>query len=184
MGTRPKLPDSYFIFCRHYGNHSAVNTSDDWHFSVAPYGWLSSLSSDITIKNTTNHLFIPFGKILKEIDFAGEIHIEANRGPWTFMLDPTYIKLSSKSTVGPIFVGPLKQYVVGPITIHSTAQTLLIDGGIFYRAYENQTAADKSISIEALGVAHRVLKIDVTKSDNLAFTNLMYGPEVGFAYLF
>lgn len=245
------------------------NTTDKWRFSIAPYGWMSSLSSDITVKNTSQHIFMPFGKILKEIDFAGEVHLEATRGPWTLMLDPTYIKLSSKSNVGPVYVGPLQQYIVGPIDINTTAQTLLIDGGAFYKAYNHQISATQSLSLEALagarylglknklalgfsraelfpgmdisatvnvlapiigarikqdfskahawlradvggfgvdhvnntwsatagwaynispkielGIAYRVLKIDITKSNILALKTLMYGPELGFAYLF
>lgn len=243
------------------------NDNKQWHFTVAPYGWMSSISADIMVKNITNHVFVPFSKVLKVLDIVGEVHLEANRGPWTFMLDPTYIKLSPNLTAGPIYVGPLKQVVIGPINVNIVTQTLLVDTGVFYQIYQNNPAPNRSLSIEALGgarylglkndaslalsrrdnfpgirvssstsvaapfiggrikqdfakvhlwllgnvggfgvdhvtntwgavaglaynvrphidlaVAYRALKINVTKSSDLAFNSLMYGPEVGIVF--
>lgn len=130
-----------------------LNDNQQWLFTVAPYGWMSSISADMTVKNTTQHVFVPFSKVLKVLDFVGEVHLEASRGPWAFMLDPTYIKLSPNITAGPIYVGPLKQTVIGPINVNIVTQTLLTDAGVFYQAYQDNSAPNRSLSIEALGGA-------------------------------
>ena len=124
-----------------------MDESDKWHFIIAPYGWLSSISADISVKEITNHIFIPVTKILKHLDFIGELHLEANHGPWTFMLDPTFLKVSTNISAGPIYVGPLKRTVIGPVDVSITSQTLLIDGGVFYRVNETQTAPNQSLSL-------------------------------------
>lgn len=265
-----------FFFLSSFSSPSFANTtqtnftnndSDGWHFLIAPYGWLSSISADISVKDITEHIFIPTSKIFKNLDFVGELHLEASRGPWTFMLDPTYLKLSVDTTAGPIYVGPLNRIVIGPVDASVGSQTLLIDGGVFYRVYQVQTAPSQLFSFEVLGgarylglkntislglsqaelfpginvsdstnvvapilggrikqdfskahlwlrgdvggfgvddvtdtwsaiagltynvsphvdlgIAYRVLKINVNKSDTLAFDTLMYGPELGIVF--
>ncbi|MDI1351692.1 MAG: hypothetical protein PSV35_02820 [bacterium] len=259
----------YPVFAATPQNNPTVDTPEQWHFTVAPYGWLSSISANISVKEITNHIFIPIDKIFKNLDFVGELHLEASHGPWSFMLDPTYVKLSTHFSAGPIYVGPLQRTVLGPIDVHVTSQTLLIDGGVFYRVFETQTAPNQSLSFEVfgggrylglknqvelgssrseifpgisvtgttnvlapiiggrikqnfskihlwllgnvggfsldnvtntwaataglaynlrpymdLGFAYRVLKINVTKSTDLGFNALMYGPEIGLAFQF
>lgn len=130
----------------------AINSpSNEWHYLIAPYGWFSPTSATIQVDNISKHIFVPLDKVLKSLDFSGELHLEANKGLWTFMVDPTYVKLSSHITAGPIFVGPLNQTVIGPIDIHVVAQTLLIDGGVFYSAYQNQWSNFQPFSFEVLG---------------------------------
>lgn len=121
-----------------------------WHYTIAPYGWLASLSSDVTVKNITTHISVPFTTALKSLDFSGEIYLEAHRGPWAFMIDPIYTKLSPNRTVGPVYVGP-SQIVVGPIDLNLVSQTTLVDAGVFYQFYKTNTGLKGFTSIEALG---------------------------------
>lgn len=125
--------------------------TSEWHFLIAPYGWLASLSADATVQNTTRHVFVPVSKLLKNLDFSGEVHMEANHGDWTFMLDPSYIKVSVDGSAGPIFVGPLNQVVIGPININLMSQTVIIDGGIFYKIFQSNSSINQSLSFELLG---------------------------------
>ena len=125
------------------------DVSPQWHYTIAPYGWLASLSSDVTVKDITTHISVPFTKALKSLDFSGEIHLEAHHGPWTFMVDPTYTKLSPKQTVGPVYVGA-NQTLVGPIDLNLVSKTTLVDAGIFYQFYTTNAALKGSTSIEAL----------------------------------
>jgi hypothetical protein len=177
--------------------------------------------------------------------------------------------VSTNISAGPIYVGPLKRTVIGPVDVSITSQTLLIDGGVFYRVNKTQTAPNQSLSLEVLGggrylglknqiglgfnrselfpgisvtgttsvlapiiggrikqdfskihlwlrgdvggfgvdnvtntwsatagltynvsphmdlgIAYRALKINVTKSSELAFNALMYGPELGLVFQF
>lgn len=129
-------------------------TDDGWQFLIAPYGWMASISGDITVKGITNHIFIPFSEILDHLDFVGEVHFEASHGRWAFMFDPTYLKVSKGFTTNSIEVGPLNRFVIGPITGKIVSQTLLIDGGIFYQILSaNNAASTQFISLEMLGGA-------------------------------
>lgn len=112
--------------------------TETWHFLFAPYGWFSSIDADITLNRITKHVAIPFSKIFHHLDFAGEAHFEAGRGPWTLMLDPTYIKLSAH--VDRRFDNT-----------HVTSETLLIDSGIFYRVAKTTENANHPASFELLG---------------------------------
>ncbi len=124
-----------------YPDYSAVNTPNTWHFLFAPYGWMSSVDGDVTVRKNTVHAHIPFSQILKHMDFAGEAHIEANYNRWTFMVDPTYIKLSAA------IQGRLIH------TSLSSAMTL-VDAGVFYRvASSSDPDNSQSSSLEFLGGA-------------------------------
>lgn len=126
------------------------STSTEWNFIIAPYGWLSSLSADMNVRGVSDSIFIPASKILQHVDFVGEMHLEANRGSWTFMLDPTYIKLSDSRLKGPVYIGPSNRFVIGPVTESLTSQMLLVDGGVFYKILTRDQNTYSS-SLELLG---------------------------------
>ena len=129
---------------------ASANPSNEWQFLIAPYGWLASLSANANVQGINDHIFIPFSELLSHIKFVGELHLEATRGPWTFMLDPTYIKLKDNITAGPIYVGSLKQLVIGPISLGVNSQTLLIDGGVFYKFFKQEDHPEQPFSLELL----------------------------------
>lgn len=138
-----------------------VGTDNGWHFLVAPYGWMPAIDGEVTVKDTTHHVFIPFSKILSNLDFAGEIHLEANRGRLTFMLDPTYLKVTNNFEQmvdrTRFVILPTPVPVTVPVTTVLTANetltsaTTLIDGGIFYRLFSGAPAANQYASFEILG---------------------------------
>lgn len=143
------------------GNATAATANDappqsdgGWHVSFAPYGWLSGVDGNITLKGNTTHVHIPFKDIFKNLDFAGEVHLEANKGRWTFMIDPTYLKLSKdikKSLSKTINVPANGEAVVTAIGTLTSATTL-IDLGAFYRLFS--TPDNKPyVSFELLGGA-------------------------------
>lgn len=75
--------------------------ADSWEFGVAPYLWLSG------IKGTTALPGLPpvdvdadFGKIWDNLDFAGFLAFEANKGRFKSFIDFQYIKLGSAGSVG------------------------------------------------------------------------------------
>lgn len=117
-----------------------TNAYASWHFLFAPYGWLTSLNGDVTVKGNTKHINIPFSKILKDLDFAGEAHLEAGYGRFTFLLDPTYLKLTAD-----VDKNILKT------TIRS--QTTLVDTGFFYRLFSAAPGENQYASFELLGGA-------------------------------
>jgi len=75
---------------------------DHWQYLVAPYGWVFGQQGDITVKGRKAHVDIPLHKafdLIKDIDFVLMVQLEARKGRWTLMADPTYLKVSPSATV-------------------------------------------------------------------------------------
>lgn len=150
--------------------------AESWHFMIAPYGWFSSIDGDVTVGNATKHVAIPFSKIFHNLDFAGEVHLEAIYGRWSFMIDPAFLKLTTHFDK---FVNDVRL----------TSKIWLVDSGIFYRVFSNTENSNYLASFELLGGA-RYLGVDnefnFSRFPNLnvsADTNL-FVPIVGGRFKF
>ena len=90
-------------------------TSTPWKFIIAPYGWLPWINGDVTTGSNESHINMTPKDVLPNLDAVLELHMEARKGNWSFMLDPTYLKLSQSVDIGP-FGGSaditMKQYIV------------------------------------------------------------------------
>ncbi len=111
-------------------------TEDDWHFMVAPYIWMSQMSGNVTVLGNERYVDVPFSKIFTNLDFAFQGHFEVGKGPWTLMLDPSYIKVSKDSS-----------------GVGITTQLGLIDTGVYYRFFSKYLPADRYIALELMGGA-------------------------------
>lgn len=76
-----------------------VPPADSWEFSISPYLWLSG------IKGTTGLPGLPpssvdadFSDIWDNLDFAGFLVLEANKGKFKSFLDFQYVKLGTSGT--------------------------------------------------------------------------------------
>ena len=101
-------------------------------------------------------------KVLDNFDGGGEIHLEGGYGPWTAMLDPTYIKLSS-------------DFQRRRLKANISSSTLLIDAGVFYRFWETAFATAQSLSFEVLGGARYLALSNTLK---LGFTRVSLTPGI------
>ncbi len=74
----------------------AQNKNDDSKIILTPYLWGTSLNGTSTV-GTLPPLDIDasFGDILSNLNFAMSLHTEYHKGPWRFVLDPTYISLEA-----------------------------------------------------------------------------------------
>lgn len=77
----------------------ASTNGSAWEFRIIPYAWLISLDTKTTVRNHTADVNIPFSDILRNMDIAGQVHFEAQKGKWGFFIDPTYLKLSQSGTL-------------------------------------------------------------------------------------
>ncbi len=128
---------------------------DAWHFMVAPYGWLASVDGTVNINGTNHDFNIPFRDILQDLDGGAEMHMEGGYGPWSLMIDPTYLKLT-------------KHLNVGPVKATITSQILLTDMGVFYQVASINMPKDQSISFEVLGGGRY---LDIANSLNISALN-------------
>jgi hypothetical protein len=70
-----------------------------WEFRLIPYTWMSSLDTKTTVRSHTADMKVPFSDILRDMNIAGQVHFEAQKGKWGFFIDPTYLKLSQDGTL-------------------------------------------------------------------------------------
>jgi hypothetical protein len=56
----------FFISFNAHANTTCCCQQDNWHFLIAPYGWMSSLKGDTSIKNRSAQVSLPFRDILYE----------------------------------------------------------------------------------------------------------------------
>ena len=73
-----------------------------WEFKVSPYLWLSGIDGTVGLGGLPPvAVDADFSDIWNNLDFAGFISFEANKGKWKTFTDFQYVKLGSKAT-GPL----------------------------------------------------------------------------------
>lgn len=77
----------------------ASTDGSTWEFRLIPYAWLIAMDTKATVRNYTADSKINFSDILQNMDLAGQLHFEAQKGKWGFFIDPTYLKLSQDGTL-------------------------------------------------------------------------------------
>lgn len=112
-----------------------------WEFRLIPYTWLISMDTKTTVRDHTADMNIPFSDILRNMDLAGQVHFEAQKGKWGFFIDPTYLKLSHDGTLRD-----------GRDTRLQIEQWLVEVGGMYQLGKWSLDAKGKrSITVDALG---------------------------------
>jgi hypothetical protein len=117
-----------------------------WEFTITPYLWMPQIEGDITVKEITTHVDVPFRDILQDLDFGGEVHIEAWKGGrWGIFLDATYLKLSMDNT------GTSR--ILGPVDVNVDIGEWLVEFGGVYRLGRWSLGKEKgrTLSLDALG---------------------------------
>ncbi len=84
--------------------------SDSWEFSLAPYIWAVGIDGDMVIKGVPLSVDVDFDELFDEIDFAMELHFEARKGDWVFIVDPTIIRIEIEAQSGPVTVDTEMDY--------------------------------------------------------------------------
>lgn len=73
--------------------------SKEWHFSIIPYLWMMGLNGEVGVRGQTVDMDVSFSDVIKNLDFAVEVHAEAWRDRFGFFIDLTYSKISIKKGV-------------------------------------------------------------------------------------
>jgi hypothetical protein len=118
-------------------NDASLTSDDTWHLLIAPYFWGSSINGNFDVHGISNNFSVPFNDLVNHLDFGGELHMEANNGPWTLMVDPIYVKLTDTKSVA---------YA----TLNLTTQLVIVDGGVFYNMFSNPISNNQMLSLELL----------------------------------
>jgi hypothetical protein len=124
-------------------------TSNEWEFLIAPYGWLTALSSDVTIGETESTTDASIGDVLDILKFGGFLHMEAQKGKWGIFSDITYAKLGDSGRV------KLKRGLLRPgIKIDADLQQTIVEVGALYEI------GDEDANVDLL-LGARYFKFDV-----------------------
>lgn len=83
-----------------------VTDTTRWQFLVTPYAWASGIKGDVGARDRAAHVDVSFNKILKHLDGAFMLPMEAWKGRAGVAAEVLYIKVSDdKSTTGRFFTG-------------------------------------------------------------------------------
>jgi hypothetical protein len=135
-------------------NNPEQTAGDRWEFTILPYVWFAGLSGDVTAKNRTTHVSVPFDKILDNLDFGGMVQVEARKGKWGMFLQTNYLKLTPTASLSrPAAVdltggGP----DVRQADVRNSSQMLIAEFGGSYRlgTVGYTLNGQKSVSFDAL----------------------------------
>ena len=93
---RHKITATVLILALWSTTSMAQNKNDDSRIILAPYLWGTSLNGTSTVGSLPPlDIDASFSDILSNLNFAMSVHTEFHRGPWRFVLDPTYISLEA-----------------------------------------------------------------------------------------
>jgi hypothetical protein len=128
--------------------------ADTWEFGISPYMWFAGISGDITVKDRTAHVSVPFSDIWNNLDFGGMVQVEARKGRWGLFLQPNYLKLSPTASLSRPAAADVVQGgpSVREADVRLDTRLLFAEFGGFCRVLQFGCAADKQrfLSIEAL----------------------------------
>ena len=66
-------------------------SSDESGFWIAPYAWMAGIDGDVTVKGTQSSIDADFGDILDNLDYGGQVYLEARQDRWGFFADVTSV---------------------------------------------------------------------------------------------
>lgn len=131
-------------------------TDNQWRFLIIPYAWLPWIDGDITVKGQESSIKVSPGDLIRALQAVFQLHAEAAKGNWSFMVDPTYVKLKNDVDItGPAGLGSIGGSITNRLTI--------VDFGVYYKflnTYVNN-CPNSSISLEAL-LGGRYMKLEAS----------------------
>lgn len=116
---------------------AASGQAQEWEWTAVPYIWASDVSVDVSVDDDEvleNDL--GFDDLLDKLDFAVQAHFEGRRRRAGFFIDLTYLETSDSFTSQPRVVLP------GGSNVDTNVETLLVEGGGFYRLSGDQMGLD------------------------------------------
>ncbi len=71
-----------------------------WTFHISPYLWFPAVDGSANLRGRQVSVHQGISSVLKEINYAAMVRMEAGKGRWGFFLDPLYANMRSDSNVG------------------------------------------------------------------------------------
>jgi len=117
----------------------AQGDADTWEFSLAPYLWAVGLDGDMVVGGQPVEMDLDFDELLDEVEYALTFHFQAKKGDWSFIVDPTIIKIESEQKIGPTKVDVEMDYVLTEALVgYRIAPKWDLLGGVRYWLMDTQ----------------------------------------------
>lgn len=146
---------------------------DSWHLHLHPYLWFAGLSGQVNIRGKRVRFDDTFNTLRQNLDFSLGAHFEADKGPWSLLLDPDYVKI----TQHPYY---------RDLRTKTTYETTITDAGAYYKLYTWRHPQEKEIqaSFELLGAGriatfHTVIDFLRTEPVPASDTSSIVVPIIG-----
>ncbi len=157
---------------------------DSWKFTVAPYLWALSMNGSVEVRGLRAPVNESFSDILSDLNWAGMVWLEADKGKWGGFLNLIYASISQ---------GASDRY----ISAHVTTNFGLYSAGLSYEVYRaclcsggcNQPGDSTLAIVPYIGARYTsndvTLKINtplgnIRRSNNQHWTDPMIGARFNF----
>ena len=116
---------------------------DRWRFSIIPYVWVPSvsgkLSPAVSSGWTGGDVNVSSGNYLDNLQFAGMLDLQVDKGRWSLLVDLMYVDFSTNRWLGETglnaFVG---EAVIGYAVYRTKCIDLTVIGGVRYATVEGE----------------------------------------------
>ena len=139
---------------------------DSWKFSIAPYLWLAGIDGTVGLPNTPPaDVDASFSDIWDNLDFAGFLLMEANKGKFHSFLDFQYIKLGADAEVMDV-----SGFDIG-------VEQVRLELGVGYRVYE--TESTNVIAYAAVMYNYLDNELDPPSGSSIGTSESWVDPAIG-----
>lgn len=145
-----------------------------WHNVAIAYSWIFGQKGDLTIGNTTSELDVTPKDVVENldlIDFILQLHLETCKGKWAFMIDPTILATTERTTLTTPLPTPNPQNLT--LNITSKTKFSLVDAGVFYTLFSRCFCeTQRWIKLEGLfGIRNLYMDADIDISPLTRLSN-------------
>jgi len=152
-------------------NFSTPNS--DWQVTVAPYLWAINMNGAVTVSHYRTPMDESFDELLKHLNFAGMLWLDASKDDFSVFLNVIYTVLRYNTSDS--FA-----------SLHAKNRLGLTSGGLAYQVFHNNfvgispyagfryTSNDTTVTVNASG-------LDVTVLNNQYWTDPIVGARFNFA---
>jgi hypothetical protein len=125
---------------------TSANAQDEIWTEIGIYGFMTSISGDMQVGDTTSDVDVSFHDILENLDMGFMGFVEHRRGRWSFMADVAYLDVEAKDTK------ITNRRLSLTLTADVEFEQILAEGFIGYRVLA-QDHGDAQFGLDLLGGA-------------------------------